>query len=105
MLATIVQSIIWSTVMAKIINVKRAREIAQLWHGGQSSPLYAFASTGQAQDVDAVLYEVDHCLSLHLATARDKIELNRLRAYLLRWHNTQRMAAALGTAFAGLDDA
>ena len=30
-----------------MITLKRAQEIAALWHSGQSSPLYSFASTGK----------------------------------------------------------
>ena len=39
----------------------RAREIASWWHGGQSSALYAFCSTGHRSDFLAG--EVRQCLA------------------------------------------
>ncbi len=39
-----------------MIQSKTAREIMYSWHGGQSCPLYAAASSGLVADWDALLY-------------------------------------------------
>ena len=63
-----------------------ARETAAAWHGGQWSPLYAFASTGTVRE--DVLSEVDECIaSLEGDRAINahslQCELRALRAYLV----------------------
>lgn len=47
--------------MTRKISPERARDLAYQWHGGQSSPLYAFASSGIVRDRDALLSEIDEC--------------------------------------------
>ena len=42
--------------LAKMIQSKTAREIMYSWHGGQSCPLYAAASSGLVADWDALLH-------------------------------------------------
>lgn len=37
-----------------MIDLARAREIAANWHGGQSSPLYSFTSTGELHGQDHI---------------------------------------------------
>lgn len=44
---------------------KRMREIAYNWHGGQDSPLYAFASSGICEDKEALLGEIKRCQSVN----------------------------------------
>ena len=39
-----------------MIQSKTAREMMYSWHGGQSCPLYAAASSGLVADWDALLY-------------------------------------------------
>lgn len=47
--------------MARFINPERARAIAYQWHGGMSSPIYAFASSGLVADQLALLAEIRAC--------------------------------------------
>ena len=66
--------------MPKLISHEKARRIAYDWHGGQSSPLYALASSGLVRDPLAVFAEIKDCkaygLSSHLR------ELDQLERYL-----------------------
>lgn len=45
-----------------MIRAERARELAYLWHGGQDSPLYAFASSGLVADPIALAREIRDCM-------------------------------------------
>jgi hypothetical protein len=47
--------------MARHINNQKARGIAYAWHGGMSSPLYAFASSGLIANHAALLHEIRTC--------------------------------------------
>lgn len=49
--------------MRPVITDAQARTVAADWHGGQSSPLYALASSGAIPDVDAVRGEISADLS------------------------------------------
>ncbi len=40
------------------MNASDARDLAYSWHGGQWSPLYAFASSGIVLDREALLAEI-----------------------------------------------
>lgn len=40
------------------------RTTAYNWHGGQWSPLYAFASSGIVEDLNALLSEIKQCSTL-----------------------------------------
>ena len=53
-------------------NLARARFYASLWHSGQPSPLYAFASTGTVEDYDAIKRELDKC------AAKDDVAFDQL---------------------------
>jgi hypothetical protein len=44
------------------LSMNEYRSIASEWHGGQASPLYAFASSGQIPDAWEGLREIDQCL-------------------------------------------
>lgn len=57
----------------------QAKVTANAWHGGQSSPLYAFTSTGAI--VEGCLDEVDKCLQYEMSAA-DRNALAGLRAYV-----------------------
>ena len=57
------------------------RNTASGWHGGQSSPLYAYASTGSI--VPGVLGEVDDCLQLLHAGQYDSADIFELEPELL----------------------
>lgn len=63
------------------VTYKRAQRIAYEWHGGKSSPLYAFASTGSR--IAGLLAEIDDCLSGGVMTGRDRTDLFALRRYVL----------------------
>jgi hypothetical protein len=59
------------------------RRIAYDWHGGQSSPLYSFASTGKVWDEvhrERLKTELAGCLTE--SSADDEAELMRLVAYV-----------------------
>ena len=45
----------------KVIDSRKARNIAYQWHGGQWSALYAFASSGLIEDLQALCREIDAC--------------------------------------------
>lgn len=64
----------------------RAREIASWWHGGQSSALYAYCSTGTRRD--DLLAEVRECqaeVKAHIGLyTQDDIRQLRLLAEYLR---------------------
>lgn len=71
--------------MKSIILDERARALAYDWHGGQSSPLYAFASSGLVADLDALLSEVQTCIYMVERcagyTEKHRTELVKLRRY------------------------
>ena len=46
-----------------MIRPETARQLGYQWHGGQSSPLYAFASSGQVDDRGRLLNEIRDCRS------------------------------------------
>ena len=58
------------------------RETASAWHGGQWSPLYAFASSGTV--VRGAASEAEHCLHHYTddATDEDRAALRALVDYL-----------------------
>lgn len=45
------------------MNDLQARKVACAWHGGQSSPLYAFCSSGAIEDQDALQDELAQCIA------------------------------------------
>ena len=66
------------------------RNLAADWHGGQFSPLYAYASTGNI--VEGLIEEIDECLAARERTAhdtypldaeRDLLNLAAFRAYVI----------------------
>lgn len=61
-----------------------ARAIANAWHGGQGSPFYSFASSGN-YDRAALLAELSSviALSYHHANNRDRLSLDMLGTYLV----------------------
>ena len=66
--------------MARIIHSRKARELAYDWHGGQWSALYAAASSGLIEDLQALIREIDSCLVL-AGTKADVRALNSLKRY------------------------
>lgn len=56
------------------IGESEARHIAQDWHGGQWSALYAFASSGHL-DADEALSEARACMEIDDADEYDLIHL------------------------------
>lgn len=64
--------------MARFIQPEKAREIAYSWHGGQWSPLYAFASSGLIENLQALIAEVRECEPL----AKTKRDADNIRALL-----------------------
>ena len=64
-----------------MVTYKRAQRVAYAWHGGKSSPLYSFASTGTR--IPGLLAEIDDCLSGGVMTGRDRADLFALRRYVL----------------------
>lgn len=73
--------------MSVYVSPTVARDLAYSWHGGQSSPLYAFTSSGLVMDRAALLREVESCE--HLAqrtqgyTESDLRDLRKLRHFVL----------------------
>ena len=47
-----------------VFGIETAKTLASNWHGGQWSPLYSFASTGQIVNKDALLAEISQCLAI-----------------------------------------
>ena len=72
--------------MPKLITPEKARRIAYDWHGGQSSPMYAFASSGLVADLPALVAEIDDCKRYGLSTQLR--ELNQLRRFVLAMPRT-----------------
>lgn len=66
--------------MPKLISHEKARRIAYDWHGGQSSPLYALASSGLVRDPLAVFAEIKDCKAYGLSS--NLRELDQLERYL-----------------------
>lgn len=66
--------------MPKLISHEKARRIAYNWHGGQSSPLYALASSGLVRDPLAVFAEIKDCKAYGLSS--NLRELDQLERYL-----------------------
>jgi hypothetical protein len=54
------------------------RRVAADWHGGQSTPLYAFASSGAV--VEGVAEEIEACLET--ASPEDRAELKQLLVFV-----------------------
>jgi hypothetical protein len=67
--------------MAKFINSEKARSIAYSWHGGQFTPLYAFASSGIIENLSALIREINSCATL-AGTTRDCKDINALLRYI-----------------------
>lgn len=65
----------------KFIHSTKAREIAYSWHGGQDSPLYAFASSGLIADLVDLDKEIASCEQL-AGTHKDCLSLASLRRYI-----------------------
>jgi hypothetical protein len=59
------------------ISQKKAREIASDWHGGQSSHLYVFASSGAAPKPSELIEEIRFCMT-DAARENDQLEVERL---------------------------
>ena len=72
--------------MPRLITHEKARRIAYDWHGGQSSPLYAFASSGLVADLPALVAEIDDCKRYGLSTQLR--ELDQLRRFVLAMPRT-----------------
>ena len=72
--------------MPRLITPEKARRIAYDWHGGQSSPLYAFASSGLVADLPALVAEIDDCKRYGLSTQLR--ELDQLRRFVLAMPRT-----------------
>lgn len=66
--------------MPKLISHEKARRIAYDWHGGQSSPLYALASSGLVRDPLAVFAEIKDCKAYDQSS--NLRELDQLERYL-----------------------
>jgi hypothetical protein len=86
----------------QIISKKRAVETAFNWHGGMSSPLYSFASTGgvvhNAKHFSELMLEVQSDLRWAAEKKRvgDFNELERLRRYLMDQRFGQRLSSWKG---------
>lgn len=65
----------------KFIHSTKAREIAYQWHGGQNSPLYAFASSGLIEDLTELDKDISRCEKL-AGTHKDCLSLASLRRYI-----------------------
>lgn len=72
--------------MARRITPEKARRIAYDWHGGQSSPLYAFASSGLVADLSALVAEIDDCKRYGLSAQLR--ELDQLKRFVLAMPRT-----------------
>ena len=71
--------------MPHTITPEKARDLAYSWHGGQYSPLYAFASSGLVEDEPALRREVQDCLGFAFAamhTQKDYDELRQLLTFI-----------------------
>ena len=69
----------------KTISHAKARKLAYLWHGGQSSPLYAFASSGIVQNLDALKSEVTDCIRVAIFNdypEKEQNEVLQLQRYI-----------------------
>lgn len=66
--------------MARQIDEATARGIASEWHGGQSSCLYAFSSSGTLQD--GIEGEIEACLKM-ARTPEQQDELRNLQGYAI----------------------
>jgi hypothetical protein len=66
--------------MSVTITEKTARRIASEWHGGQTSLLYAFASSGAI--VSGIRSEIAQCLAWCKDHNALTYELELLRAYV-----------------------
>lgn len=62
--------------MSRHITAQKARALAYQWHGGMSSPLYAFASSGLVSCNLALLSEIRKCELL----AEKKTDIANLRS-------------------------
>lgn len=72
--------------MPVYVSPSAARDLAYLWHGGQSSPLYAFASSGLVADHEALLREIKQCQDMAERSAgyteKDLRDLRKLRSFV-----------------------
>ena len=66
----------------KVIESRKARNIAYQWQGGQwSAHLYAFASSGLIEDLQALCREIDAC-AVVASTKTAVREVNSLRRFV-----------------------
>lgn len=63
--------------MTRHISPQKARDLAYSWHSGQSSGLYAFASSGLVADQLALLSEISKCAFI-ARSVTDKREVHSL---------------------------
>jgi len=63
-----------------MIDDRTAQRIAAEWHSGQSSALYALASSGAILDVDLIRYEID--MDLADGNDADRLILDQLGEYI-----------------------
>jgi hypothetical protein len=63
----------------------RARMIANMWHDGQGSALYSFATTGLLLRVDRMIGEIGDCLAIAAANQEPTDELHELRRWTLQF--------------------
>lgn len=69
--------------MPRTITPEKARELAYSWHSGQTSPLYAFASSGQVADEPALRREIKECMGQAAQqTQKDYDELRQLMRFV-----------------------
>jgi hypothetical protein len=63
-----------------MIQSKTARQLMYGWHGGQTSPLYAAASSGLVSDWDALLHECE-CMKNDPYNPKDYVKLTEWIKY------------------------
>lgn len=86
-----------------VISLQKAKSLAASWHGGQWSPLYAFASAYERQKnwiFASQIDEIDLTLkgkSAKFLSAKDKKELNDLRKFFQykAWESEQEFKKSL----------
>jgi hypothetical protein len=66
------------------------RELASQWHGGQSSPLYAYASTGTR--IEGLEAEVKH--AFRVAGGKEAVKLASFYAYIAEPVSIESVASA-----------
>jgi hypothetical protein len=79
-----------------MIKHSTALKIATVWHGGQWSPLYSYASTGKLSTEDALLIieeviqnYIQHEIALkpYFLSKKDKSDLTNLKNYFISEYN------------------